>query len=131
MIIFYDALCPLCTAEMQYLQKADTQQQIILEDLNAQDFNMRFPQIDKEKAMSLLHAQTDTGEMLYGLDVTYQAWKTVGKHRWLKILRLPGIRFFADAGYTFFAKYRQPISHFLMPNKACTNNQCTTRKPKE
>jgi predicted DCC family thiol-disulfide oxidoreductase YuxK len=124
MIIFYDANCPLCNTEMQHLKQADPLQQIVLEDLNAADFSVRFPLINKEKAMALLHAQIPSGEMIYGLDVTYQAWKTVGKHRWLIILRLPVIRIFADLAYTFFAKHRQSISRFLMPNTACNNNQC-------
>ncbi len=131
MIIFYDALCPLCNTEMQQLQKADKNNQLILEDLNAIDFRYRFPNIDKEKAMNLLHAETESGEMIYGLDVTYQAWKIVGKHRWLVILRLPIIRFFADLGYSFFARYRQSISKSLMPNSSCPNNRCTPKKPKE
>jgi predicted DCC family thiol-disulfide oxidoreductase YuxK len=124
MIIFYDGNCPLCNTEMQSLKKADNEQKIVLEDINKADFNRRFPHISKDKAMKILHAQTQTGELIYGLDVTYQAWKKVGKHRWLIILRLPVIKFFADHSYLFFAKYRQPISRFLMPNTACTSNQC-------
>ncbi|MGK0249514.1 MAG: putative DCC family thiol-disulfide oxidoreductase YuxK [Oleispira sp.] len=129
MIIFYDARCPLCNAEMRQLKKADVKEQIILEDLNATDFSVRFPAIDKTSAMAILHAQNQAGDMIYGLDVTYQAWKTVGKHRWLFILRLPVIRIFADMGYTFFAKYRQSISRFLMPNTPCEGDSCGI-KPK-
>ncbi|HCM04723.1 MAG TPA: cell division protein [Oceanospirillales bacterium] len=128
MIIFYDASCPLCNAEMQKLKIADKQNKITLEDLNAADFNNRFPNISKLKAMNLLHAQAASGEMIYGLDVTYEAWKTVGKHRWLIVLRLPVIKFFADMGYTFFAKHRQRISRLIMPNSTCSNNQCSSKK---
>lgn len=124
MIIFYDASCPLCNAEMQQLKTADIEEKIVLEDLNAEDFSARFPEINKEQAMATLHAQTLSGEIIYGLDVTHQAWALVGKHRWLKILRWPIVRYFADAGYTFFAKYRQPISRFLMPNTSCNGNSC-------
>ncbi|MFT4765633.1 MAG: putative DCC family thiol-disulfide oxidoreductase YuxK [Oleispira sp.] len=125
MIIFYDASCPLCNAEMQQLKTADIEEKIVLEDLNAEDFSARFPDINKEQAMATLHAQTLSGEIIYGLDVTHQAWALVGKHRWLKILRWPIVRYFADAGYTFFAKYRQPISRFLMPNTSCNGNSCS------
>lgn len=130
MIIFYDASCPLCNAEMQQLKKADINQKIALEDINAADFDIRFPHIDKNRAMNILHAQDDAGEMIYGLDVTYAAWKTVGKHRWLKILRLPVIRLFADLGYTLFAKYRQPISRVLMPNTVCESDRCSIKRNK-
>jgi predicted DCC family thiol-disulfide oxidoreductase YuxK len=124
MIIFYDASCPLCNAEMQQLKTADIEEKIVLEDLNAADFSARFPDINKEQAMATLHAQTLSGEIIYGLDVTHQAWALVGKHRWLKILRWPIVRYFADAGYAFFAKYRQTISRFLMPNTSCNGNSC-------
>jgi predicted DCC family thiol-disulfide oxidoreductase YuxK len=106
------------------LKKVDVEQKVVLEDLNATDFDARFPYIDKNRAMEILHAQMITGEIIYGLNVTYAAWKTVGKHKWLIILRLPVIRIFSDLGYTFFTKYRQPISCFLMPN-ACKKNKCS------
>lgn len=131
MIIFYDGNCPLCNTEMQHLRRADASNKIALEDLNAEDFSQRFPHIDINKAMNILHAQTSTGEMVYGLDVTYLAWRTVGKYPWLKIIRLPIIRFFADHAYTFFAKYRHPISRFLMPNAQCSNGQCTIKSKGE
>ena len=131
MIIFYDAQCPLCNTEMTHLRKADKHQQLTFEDLNATDFCCRFPHINKDKAMNLLHGKMPSGELIYGLDVTYHAWKTVGKHRWLLILRLPVIKFFADMGYTFFARHRQFISKLLMPSSACTNNQCSANRRKE
>lgn len=131
MIIFYDAQCPLCNTEMLHLKKADRHQQLILEDLNAADFYCRFPHINKDKAMNLLHGQMASGELIYGLDVTCQAWKTVGKHRWLMLLRLPIIKFFADLGYLFFARHRQFISKLLMPNSACINNQCSASRYKK
>lgn len=124
MIIFYDGNCPLCSIEMQQLKHADIHQKIVLEDLNSLDFSLRYPSIDVNQAMTYLQAQTLSGEMIYGLDVTCQAWEIVGKHRWLKLIRLPIIRLFADLGYRFFAKYRHSISKFLMPNSSCSNGQC-------
>ena len=125
MIIFYDGNCPLCSTEMQQLKRADKHSLITLEDLNAPDFSERYRHINKNQALTYLQAQLKNGELIYGLDVTYQAWKTVGKHRWLKIFRLPIIRYFADAAYMFFAKHRQKISRLLMPNASCLNGQCT------
>jgi predicted DCC family thiol-disulfide oxidoreductase YuxK len=80
--------------------------------------------------MKILHAQNAAGEMIYGLDVTYAAGKTVGKHRWLKILRLPVIRIFADLAYKLFAKYRQPISRVLMPSTVCESDSCSIKNKK-
>ena len=125
MIIFYDGNCPLCSTEMKQLKQADVENKIVLEDLNAADFSQRYPTIDVAKAMTYLHGQKSSGEIIYGLDVTYQAWSIVGKHHWLKLIRLPIIRILADCAYLFFAKYRYPISRILMPNTQCSNGQCS------
>ncbi|WP_024611539.1 MULTISPECIES: DUF393 domain-containing protein [unclassified Pseudoalteromonas] len=127
MIIFYDGNCPLCSTEMNQLKHADTKNLITLEDLNASDFSERYSYIDKDQAMTYLQAQKQSGEMIYGLDVTYEAWKVVGKHGWLKIFRLPIISFFADCGYLLFAKYRHSFSKILMPNTTCSNGQCSLK----
>ena len=110
MIVFYDANCPLCSTEMRQLKQADKYNQISLEDINATDFEARFKHIKREDARSFLHGQQSSGEMLYGLDVTFAAWNMVGKHRWLKVFKLPGFRFIANLAYRLFAKYRTQIS---------------------
>lgn len=113
MIIFYDANCPLCTKEMRLLKEADKHNKIALEDINTDDFEQRFNHIKRQDALAFLHAQQDNGEMIYGLDVTFAAWQTVGRHSWLKLLQLPGIRFIADLGYRLFAKYRRQITRIF------------------
>ena len=118
MIIFYDGNCPLCVKEMNSLKRADTHNKIILEDINKDDFEQRFSYIKRKNAMAFLHGQRDNGEMIYGLDVTFAAWQTVGRHSWLKLLQLPGIRFIADLGYRLFAKYRRQIT------RICCQSSC-------
>ena len=112
--IFYDSYCPLCSAEINQLKAYDNDKQLLFENINAVDFIQRYPCIDKIEANKLLHGQISNGEMIYGLDVTCLAWKTAGKHRWLALLRWPVIRWFADLGYHFFARYRNTASRLLM-----------------
>ena len=111
--IFYDGLCPLCSLEISQLKDYDQKAEICFEDIHAQDFMQRYPYIDPIKANSILHGQLSNGKLIYGLDVTCMAWKTVGKHRWLTILRWPVIRWFADLAYRFFARFRKPISSWM------------------
>lgn len=123
--LFYDARCPLCSAEIDQLKRYDTQRQLMFEDINDKDFCGRFPHIDRRKADEILHGQLSTGEMLYGLDVTCLAWRTVGRHRWLAVLRWPVIRWPADLFYRVFARNRHKISSFyarLVKVQAC--NSC-------
>ena len=121
--IFYDSYCPLCSAEINQLKTYDSNNQLSFADINAVDFIQRYPYIDKLEANKLLHGELSNGEMIYGLDVTCLAWTTVGKHRWLAILRWPGIRWISDRAYLFFARHRNTISSLVMKKSESTNDQ--------
>lgn len=126
--IFYDSYCPLCSAEINQLKAYNSNNQLAFENIHAVDFEQRYPYIDKVEANKLLHGQLSNGDMIYGLDVTCMAWKTVGKHRWLSVLRWPVIRWFSDLAYLFFARHRNIITSFLTGNKRhleCQN--CTIK----
>ena len=124
--IFYDGRCPLCLAEMRQLQAANTAGLLRFEDLHAQDFAQRYPHIDPQRADRILHGQLESGEVLLGLDVTWQAWSRVGKHRWLAVLRWPLLRPIADVAYRLFARYRHSISYLLTGKPRCET--CTLNK---
>lgn len=119
--IFYDGFCPLCLSEMRELKTLDTQQQLNLENIHADDFSERYPHIDPVEADRILHGQLANGQVIQGLEVTCMAWKLVGKHKWMQALRWPVIRIFADLGYKFFAKYRHSISSFVTGKPRCTS----------
>lgn len=129
--IFYDSQCPLCMLEMQELVKFDTQKQIRLVDLHSSEFRQDYTFIDASKAMKVLHGQLANGEMIYGLDVSCTAWAITGKYRWLKILRWPVIKFFADLGYRFFARYRSTIALILTGKKQCTACSISNKQHEE
>ena len=122
--IFYDGRCPLCAAEMKQLRQLDAAGKLRLEDINRSDFKQRFPHIDPVEADRVLHGQWANGTLIFGLDVTQQAWALVGRHRWLKLLRLPLVRWFADFGYLFFARYRRQISRLLTGSSRCDAEAC-------
>ena len=117
--IFYDGGCPLCAAEMRHLNSLDSARKIAYEDIYAADFSARFPQIDQREADRILHGQLANGELIYGLDVTYQAWVLVGKRKWVAILRWPIIKPIADVIYLLFARHRNRISKLLTGQSRC------------
>lgn len=117
--IFFDSHCPLCQMEMEQLKNHDDKQLIKLVDLHDEKFKQYYPHINIENAMNILHGELDTGEILYGLDVTCQAWQLVGKHKWLAILRWPIVSLFTDALYLFFAKHRNRISYLFTGKRSC------------
>src|SRR5690554_3743594 len=117
--IFYDGGCPLCVREMRHLKRLDKHQNMVFEDINAGDFNQRYPQVSFTRANQILHGMNADGEMLYGLDVTHAAWSLVGRGWLTAPLRWPLIRGLADKGYLFFARNRNSISKLLTGKSRC------------
>jgi len=117
--IYYDSFCPLCVNEMRQLSRFDSKKLLGFTDINAFDFEVDYPHIDKAKASDILHGQTESGEILLGLDVTVKAWGLIGKHRWLRALRWPIIKTVADLAYLFFARHRYRISYLLTGRARC------------
>lgn len=117
--IFYDSTCPLCMAEMRELRRLDVAKRLCLEDLFAGDFSDRYPHIDRQRAIAVLHGQLDSGEVLLGLDCTRLAWALVGKKKWLAVLRWPVIKPLADWAYLLFARHRARISRLLTGQATC------------
>lgn len=117
--LFYDGFCPLCVAEMNKLKAYDKQKNLVLEDIQLPDFHERFPNLCWQDLNDRIHGQLPDGTLITGLDVTYLAWKYVGKGWVYAPLRWPVIRWFADAFYIFFARYRYNISYLLTGKKRC------------
>ena len=116
--IYYDGDCPLCNAEIDQLKRLNVDGKLEFADLNDEDFTGDYPHIDPQQARQILHGETADGSIVTGLDVTCMAWQSVGRHRWLAILRWPVIRHIADLAYLFFARHRQKISRLLMGEHA-------------
>jgi len=43
--IFFDGLCPLCMSEIRHLSRLDLLGNLDLQDINASDFQIRYPHI--------------------------------------------------------------------------------------
>lgn len=121
--IFFDGSCPLCAKEMAALKRYDSRGMIQLEDIHQSDFSERFPEVDPNTAMQILHGQLD-GKAFYGLDVTYHAWRLVGKKWRVAFLRWWWFKPFADKAYLFFAKHRQQISRLFVRRSRCDSDTC-------
>ncbi|MAH73177.1 MAG: thiol-disulfide oxidoreductase DCC [Cellvibrionales bacterium TMED49] len=112
--IFYDGRCALCTHEMKSLKELDRNNRITFANIFANDFSKNYASINVEDANKVLHGMKDTGELIYGLDVTCLAWTLVGKGKWVAPLRCPIIKQIADVAYIFFARNREQLSRFIM-----------------
>ena len=117
--VFYDGLCPLCVREMQQLAGLDKNDYLAFFDINRAELAQLHPDVDYSKANAYLHAKTDSGALITGLDVTYYAWKLVGRGWWLAPLRWPIIKLIADTAYLSFARNRYRISKWLTGRARC------------
>ena len=117
--LFFDSYCPLCVAEMNQLEALDVKGSLRFEDIHAEDFVNRFPHIDPKAADEKLHAEYADGQLILGLDVTCQAWSSVGKKTWLVVLRWPVIRWFANMAYWVFARNRYSLSYLFTGVRRC------------
>ncbi|MCP5208472.1 MAG: DUF393 domain-containing protein [Hahellaceae bacterium] len=117
--IFYDGYCPLCVAEMNKLRAYDRDGNLNMEDIQLPGFKERFPNLCWQDLNNRIYGQLPDGSLISGLDVTYLAWKTVGKGWVYAPLRWPVFRWVADACYRIFARHRYTISYVLTGKKRC------------
>lgn len=117
--IFYDGYCPLCLLEMNKLKQLDKHQKITFVDIQERSFLIRYPDLDWQLLNARIHGYLADGSLISGLDVTYLAWKLVGKGWVYAPLRWPVISWFADIAYNVFAKHRYRISYLLTGKKRC------------
>ncbi len=129
--LFYDSYCPICSAEMKELESLDALKRLRFEDIHAEDFSERYPNIDPIAADRKMHGLYADGSLILGLDVAHQSWRAVGKKKWLMLLRLPVVRWFSDIGYWVFARYRYDISYLLTGQRRCepcSKQACSPRE---
>ena len=117
--IFFDGRCPLCVNEMQHLDKLDRANKLHFFDIHNERLHELHPEIEFDKANRFLHGKLDSGQLLYGLDVTHRAWNMVGKGMWVAPLRWFWLKPIADKVYLGFAKHRFRISRLLTGQQRC------------
>lgn len=121
--LFYDARCPLCNKEMQHLRRLDEHQSILMIDLHSDQFEAYKTTVDFHQAMAKLHGFDRNGALLLGLDVTYEAWRLVGRGFWFRPIKWRWLRPLLDFAYHFFAKHRGQISRLIMGKQNCESCQ--------
>lgn len=85
-----------------------------------------YPHIHRENALRFLHGELKGQGPVYGLDVTYHAWRLVGKKHWVAPLRWPILKWFFDLGYKVFARNRHVIASLLT---GCSKSGSTVCHP--
>lgn len=108
--LYYDGQCPLCVAEVAFLQSRNATGELAFVDITQADFAQAGHHISCEAAMAQIHGRTADGQVLVGVPVFAAAYKLAKlpvlawllSRRWLLPVLQPA--------YVLFAKHRQAIS---------------------
>jgi predicted DCC family thiol-disulfide oxidoreductase YuxK len=111
--LYYDGQCPLCVAEVEFLQSRNAAGQLAFVDITQVGFTKAGHNISCEAAMAQIHGRTADGQVLVGVPVFAAAYKLAKlpvlawllSRRWLMPVLQPA--------YVLFAKHRQTISRCI------------------
>ncbi len=113
--LYYDGRCPLCQAEMLYLQHRDHRGLLTCIDITREDYDAQLTGLSCEMAMASIHGQLPNGEWLRGVAVFAAAYERVGLHRMASLLSRPRLQPLLGWGYARFARHRYTLSRWLGP----------------
>ena len=113
--LYYDGSCPLCLAEVAFLQSRNPQGQLAFVDVTHTEFQAATHQVSCEAAMAQIHGRTADGQMLVGVPVFAVAYKLAKLPVMAWILSRPWLSPILQRAYVWFAKHRQTISKCIGP----------------
>jgi predicted DCC family thiol-disulfide oxidoreductase YuxK len=116
--IYYDASCRLCNSEMQNIKLHDADNQLILIDCSAPEFDdaeFNALGITRELMMNRLHAQDANGQWLVGVAAFEVIYQTVGMASIAKLWGSPITRPWAERLYPWVVKHRYRLSKIGLP----------------
>ena len=111
--IYYDGECPLCLAEIHFLQHHNHKK--LLDFVSLQQLDPAAGVINCELAMQTIHAQLGDNMIIVGPEVFFEAYKRTNLSMINFLFSFSFIRFLYAKFYTIFAKYRHQISRAIGP----------------
>lgn len=107
--VFFDGSCPLCTAEIDFYQRADTQGALKLVDVSCESFSGD-NRLSQKQAMARLHVRLADGKQISGAGGFFEMWRAIPSWRWLAgISRIPGAMTVMEGLYLVFLQIRPLI----------------------
>ncbi|MEY2809625.1 MAG: hypothetical protein RLZ66_1136 [Pseudomonadota bacterium] len=114
--LYYDGRCPLCQAEMLYLQHRDHLGLLNCVDITLNDFDANATGLSCERAMASIHGQLANGDWVTGVAVFAAAYERVGLRRMAWLLSRPSLQPVLGWGYARFARHRYTLSRWFGPS---------------
>ena len=113
--LFYDAACPLCRAEIEFLSRRNQQGLLAFVDINSDDYRPDSVGVSCEQALAAMYGQYADGKLISGVEVFSAAYARANLKVLAWIFSLKLLRPILNASYRFFAKNRHAISKICGP----------------
>lgn len=108
--LYYDGQCPLCVAEVEFLQRRNSTGQLAFVDITQTGFEQANHNISCEAAMAQIHGRTADGQWLVGVPAFAAAYRLAHLPVMAWLLSRPWLMPVLQPAYMYFAKHRQAIS---------------------
>ena len=108
--VFFDAACPLCSREVDWIRTKDRDHAIQFTDISSPEFDPSLTGRGYADLMSRIHARLADGRMIAGVEVFRQIYLRLGFVRLVELSRAPGLSQLLDAAYEAFADRRLALS---------------------
>lgn len=126
--LFYDGACPLCQAEIIFLQNRNQAGLLHFIDINSAQYDPQQVGVSCEEALASMYGQVEGEQAINGVGVFGEAYRRANlplmawifTRRWMMPILRPS--------YRFFAKHRHGISGFFGPPLLRLVNACYSRQ---
>ena len=127
--LFYDGACPLCQAEILFLQNRNQACLLHFVDINSAQYDPQAVGVSCDEALASMYGQIEGEQPINGVAVFGEAYRRANlplmawifSRRWMMPILRPS--------YRFFAKHRHGISGFFGPPLLRLAKACCQSKP--
>ena len=124
--LLYDGECPLCSREIEFLERRDgSVGSIGFDDISAPSFEPSRYGLEPDALIARMHGVLSDGSVVEGLEVFRRAYRAVGLGWLLAPTGWIGVRRIADWVYSVFARNR----HRFRCGDSCQLEQTRTDAP--
>jgi predicted DCC family thiol-disulfide oxidoreductase YuxK len=113
--LFYDSQCPLCQAEILFLQSRNKKNLLEFIDVSDRQYSASDFQISCDAALDNMHGKFSDGQIIVGVPVFAEAYRRADLPFLAWIFSRTWTQPFLKPAYKIFAKYRHQISGTIGP----------------
>lgn len=113
--LFYDGACPLCQAEIVFLQNRNATGLLRFVDINSSQYDAQQVGISCEEALASMYGQIEGEAPINGVAVFGEAYRRANLPFMTWLFTRSWMMPILGPSYRFFAKHRHGISGFFGP----------------